>query len=56
MLGGVVSDQAEADEDMTFKQRLLLAGGSALSEGGGVVDDLTGIQVVADVLDVTGKW
>ena len=54
-VGGVVKDQAEADEDMSLKQRLVLAGGSALSEGGGVIADATGSQVAGDVLKVAGK-
>ena len=53
---GCVHDQGEADEDMSVKQRLLLAGGSALSEGGGAVGDLTGVDVAADVLDVAGIY
>ena len=51
---GVVSDQAEADEEMSLKQRLVLAGGSTLAEGGGVVDELTGVSLAADVLEVAG--
>ena len=50
-----MKDQAEADEDMSLKQRLVLAGGSALSEGGGVIADATGSQVAGDVLEVAGK-
>lgn len=55
MAGGVVTDQAEADEEMSVKQRLILAGGSALAEGGGVVSDLTGVQLAADGLEVAGE-
>ena len=55
MAGGVVTDQANADEDMSLEQRLALAGGSVLTEGGGVVGDLTGVDIAADVLDVAGK-
>ncbi len=54
MAGGVVSDQAEADDDMSVKQRLILAGGSVLTEGGGVVGDLTGVDIAADALAVAG--
>ena len=52
---GVVNDQAEADEEMSLKQRLVLAGGSALAEGGGAVDDLTGVSLAADALEVAGR-
>ena len=55
MAGGVVSDQAEADEDMSVKQRLVLAGGSALGEGSGMVGDMTDLQVVADAMEVAGE-
>lgn len=55
MAGGVVSDQAEADEDMSVKQRLVLAGGSVLAEGGGAVGDLTGVDLAADGLEVAGE-
>lgn len=55
MVGGVVNDQADADEDMSVQQRLILAGGSALSEGGGLVGDLTGVEVAANAMAVTGK-
>ncbi len=54
-VGGVVSDQADADEDMSVKQRLILAGGSVLNEGGGLVEDLTGQQLAADALTVAGE-
>ncbi len=43
MAGGVVSDQADADDDMSIKQRLL-------TEGGGVMGDLTGVDIAADAL------
>lgn len=56
VVGGVVSDQAEADEEMSVKQRLILAGGSVLAEGGGAVRDLTGEQLGADTLEVAGKY
>ena len=56
MAGGVVTDQAEADEEMSVKQRLILAGGSVLAEGGGAVGDLTGVQVAADGLEVAGEY
>lgn len=55
MAGGVVSDQADADEDMSVKQRLLLAAGSTLTEGSDLVGDQTGIQLVAEAIEVTGQ-
>lgn len=55
VVGGVVHDQGEADDDMSVKQRLLLAGGSTIGEVGGAVGDLTGVEVVADALDVAGE-
>lgn len=55
MAGGVVSDQADADEDMSVKQRLLLAAGSTLTEGSGLVGDQTDIQLVAEAIEVTGQ-
>lgn len=55
VVGGVVNDQGEADDEMSVKQRLVLAGGSALSEGGGAVGDLTGVEVAAETLDVAGE-
>ena len=55
VVGGVVSDQADADEDMSMQQRLFLAGGSALNEGGDLVGELTGEQLAADALTVAGK-
>ena len=55
-IGGVVSDQADADDDMSVQQRLLLAGGSALNEGGDLVGELTGVQVAADALTVAGEF
>ena len=54
-VGGVVHDQGEADDEMSVKQRLVLAGGSALSEGGDAVGDVTGLEVVAEILEVAGK-
>jgi len=55
VVGGVVHDQGEADDDMSVKQRLLLAGGSTLAEGSGAVRDLTGVDAAADVLEVAGE-
>ena len=47
----MVKDQAEADEDMSLKQRLVLAGGSALSGGSEMVDN----EVLAAVMEVGGE-
>ena len=55
VVGGVVHDQGEADDDMSVKQRLMLAGGSTLAEGGGAVRDLTGVDAAGDALEVAGK-
>ena len=49
--GGVAKDQAEADEDMSLKQRAVLAGGSALSGASEMVDN----EVVASAMEVGGK-
>ncbi len=54
VVGGVVHDQGEADDDMSAKQRLILAAGSTISEVGGAVGDLTGNDIAADTLDVAG--
>ena len=50
LVGGVVKDQAEADEGMSFKQRVALAGGSALSGVSEVVDN----DILAGALQVGG--
>ena len=49
--GGVAKDQAEADEDMSVKQRLVLAGGSALSGASEMVDN----EAVAGAMEVGGE-
>ena len=53
---GVVGDQAEADEEMSVKQRLILAGGSAVGGAGEMVGDMTDIQLAADAIQVTGEF
>ena len=50
--GGVLHDQAEADEDMSIKQRLVLAGGSALTGASEMVDN----DIVADAMEVAGEF
>ena len=50
--GGVFHDQAEADEDMSIKQRLVLAGGSALTGASEMVDN----DIVADAMEVAGEF
>ena len=50
--GGVAKDQAEADEDMSLKQRALLAGGSTLNGASEMVDN----DVLAAVLAVGGEF
>ena len=47
---GVVKDQVEADEKLSFKQRMALAGGSALSGASGMVDN----EIIAGALEVGG--
>ena len=46
-----MKDQAEADEGMSFKQRVALAGGSALSGASEVVDN----DIISGALQVGGK-
>lgn len=48
---GVTRDQAEADEDMSIQQRLILAGGSTLEGTSEMVDN----DILADALEVTGE-
>lgn len=48
----MVKDQAEADEDMSLKQRLVLAGGSTLSGASEMVDN----EVVAGAMEVGGEF
>ena len=47
---GVAKDQADADEDMSLKQRLVLAGGSALEGASEMVDN----EIVAGAMEVAG--
>ena len=46
----MVKDQVEADEKLSFKQRMALAGGSALSGASGMVDN----EIIAGALEVGG--
>lgn len=48
---GVAKDQAEADEDMSIKQRLVLAGGSTLTGASEMVDN----EIIAGAMEVAGK-
>ena len=48
----MVKDQAEADEDMSLKQRVVLAGGSALGGTSEMVDN----EVVAGAMEVGGEF
>ena len=48
---GVAKDQADADEDMSVQQRLLLAGGSTLGGASEMVDN----EIVAGAMEVGGK-
>ena len=50
--GGVARDQAEADEDMSIKQRLVLAGGSAVGGASEMVDN----EVIANAMEVAGSY
>ena len=50
--GGVTRDQAEADEDMSIKQRLVLAGGSAVGGASEMVDN----EVIANAMEVAGSY
>ena len=50
--GGVARDQAEADEDMSIKQRLVLAGGSAVGGASEMVDN----EVIANAMEVAGLY
>ena len=48
---GVAKDQAEADEDMSLKQRLVLAAGSTLEGASGMVDN----EIIAGAMEVGGE-
>ena len=52
--GRVVKDQAEADEEMSIKQRVALAGGSAIGGTGEALGATLGeeFQPLVDTLDV----
>ena len=53
--GRVVQDQADADEDLSIKQRVALAGGSAIEGTGEALGATLGdeFQPLTDALDVT---
>ena len=55
--GTVVQDQAEADEDLSIKQRVVLAGGSAIGGTSEALGATVGedVQPLADALEVTSK-
>lgn len=55
--GKVVKDQAEADEDLSLKQRAALAGGSALEGTAEALGATLGEEAkpLADTLEVAGK-
>ena len=48
----MAKDQAEADEDMSLKQRLVLAGGSTLTGASEMVDN----EILAAGLEVAGWY
>ena len=56
-VGTVVQDQAEADEDLSIKQRVALAGGSAIGGTGEALGATVGedVQPLTDALEVTSK-
>ena len=47
----VAKDQAEADEDMSLKQRMVLAAGSTLTGASGMVDN----EIIAGAMEVGGE-
>ena len=54
MLGtaaGVAHDQAEADEEMSLQQRMVLAGGSVLEGTSEMVDN----EVISGAMEVGGR-
>ena len=46
----MAGDQAEADEEMSTKQRLILVGGSAASGASEIVDN----EILSSHMEVTG--
>ena len=48
---GVAHDQAEADEEMSLQQRLILAGGSVLEGTSEMVDN----EVISGAMEVGGR-
>ena len=55
--GTVVKDQGEADEDLSAKQRVALAAGSAIGGTSEALGATVGedVQPLVDALDVTSK-
>ena len=55
--GRVARDQADANEDLSIKQRVALAGGSAMGGTGEALGATMGeeFQPLVDALDVTSK-
>ena len=47
----MLTDQADADEDMSLKQRLALAGGSAMTGTSELVDN----EIISGALEVAGE-
>ena len=47
----MAKDQAEADEDMSLKQRLVLAAGSTLTGASEMVDN----EIIAGAMEVGGR-
>ena len=48
----MAKDQADADEDMSLKQRLVLAGGSMLTGASEMVDN----EIIAGAMEVGGEY
>lgn len=48
----MAKDQAEADEGMSLKQRMVLAGGSTLGGASEMVDN----EILAGALEVAGEY
>ena len=56
--GRVVKDQVEGDEELSIKQRVALAGGSAIGGTGEALGATLGeeFQPLVDTLDVASKY
>ena len=52
LVGGVLVDQSEADEDLSVTQRLGLAAGSTIQGAGGFAGDM---EPLSDAFDVAGN-